>query len=303
MKRDYDADKIVNLLRDIRRNHLGSDSAWRPWVEGNDRAFRDPEILPEVRLLAEAYLERNPMNAHVIETLAEVEDEEHLVEFLGKYTTPFDCSARALMFERYFRRGDAEKFEPERRYQLFKAIDTLFSHRYLLKKGANEQDRYAADQFAEDFLAMLRGDAIDDDVDMWIVMRLEQGINSAARSIALGKQEKALAKIAKTVKLLEATMRITDEVLLPTSCRYLDGMAWYAKEDWMSPDNNPDSPDEKMVFVETKMDHMSSCYCIFPRDYYDELRGKDFEAFHGHPEFEQLCERVKALILVRAKEV
>ena len=30
MKRDYDADKIVALLRDIRRNYLNSDSAWRP---------------------------------------------------------------------------------------------------------------------------------------------------------------------------------------------------------------------------------------------------------------------------------
>ena len=38
---DNDADKIVNLLRDIRRNYLNSDSAWRPWSEGNDRAFRD----------------------------------------------------------------------------------------------------------------------------------------------------------------------------------------------------------------------------------------------------------------------
>ena len=50
IKRDYDADKIVDLLRDIRRNLLGSDSAWRPWVEGNDRAFRDPKILPEARV-------------------------------------------------------------------------------------------------------------------------------------------------------------------------------------------------------------------------------------------------------------
>ena len=32
IKRDYDADKIVDLLRDIRRNYLGSDSSWRPWV-------------------------------------------------------------------------------------------------------------------------------------------------------------------------------------------------------------------------------------------------------------------------------
>ena len=61
IKTDYDADKIVDLLRDIRRNYLDSDSAWRPWCEGNDLAFRDPKILPEVRLLAEAYLERNPI--------------------------------------------------------------------------------------------------------------------------------------------------------------------------------------------------------------------------------------------------
>ena len=100
MKRDYNVDKIVNLLRDIRRNYLDSDSAWRPWTEGNDRAFRDPKILPEVRLMAEAFLERQPMNPHVIQTMAEIEDEDHLQDFLKKYTTSFDCSERALLFNR-----------------------------------------------------------------------------------------------------------------------------------------------------------------------------------------------------------
>ena len=54
IKQDYDADKIVELLRDIRRNYLDSDSAWRPWCDGNGRAFRDPAILPEVRFHAES---------------------------------------------------------------------------------------------------------------------------------------------------------------------------------------------------------------------------------------------------------
>ena len=110
IKQDYDADKIVELLRDIRRNYLDSDSAWRPWCEGNGRAFRDPAILPEVRLLAEAYLERHPMFPHTIKTMAQIEDEEHLEDFLAKYTTSFDCSARALLFDRYFQLGDTEKF-------------------------------------------------------------------------------------------------------------------------------------------------------------------------------------------------
>ena len=83
LKKDYDADRIVTLLRDIRRNYMYSDHAWRPWVEGNGRAFSNPQILPEVRLLAQAYLERHPMNPHVIETMSEIEDEEHLQEFLA----------------------------------------------------------------------------------------------------------------------------------------------------------------------------------------------------------------------------
>ena len=40
MKKDYDADHIVEVIRDIRRNYMNTDEAWRPWVEGNDRAFR-----------------------------------------------------------------------------------------------------------------------------------------------------------------------------------------------------------------------------------------------------------------------
>ncbi len=302
MKRDYDVDKIVNLLRDIRRNYLDSDSAWRPWVEGNDRAFRDPKILPEVRLLAEAYLERHPMNAHVIETMSEVEDEEHLEDFLGKYTTPFDCSARALLFNRYFRRGDAERFEPERRYQLSQAFDTVLSSRYLLKRGENYALNVAANKFKENMLALIRCDAVDDRPDMWVSDRIEIGLKSAISLISLGKENEALSKIAIVVKLLEDTMMITDEILLPTSCRFLDGMEWRAKEMWRSCDNNPDSMDERMIYMATQMDGMCSCYCIFPSRYYDKLRSEEFSALQNYPNFEKLCERIKALVIKRKKD-
>ena len=145
MKVDYDADKIVNLLRDIRRNYLNSDSAWRPWVEGNDRAFRDPKILPEVRLLAEAYLERHPMASYVIRTMANSEDEEHIDGFLKKHTIASDCSQRALLFDRYWRRDDTERFEPERRYQLYDAFRTLLCPLYLHHWKADGETQNAAD--------------------------------------------------------------------------------------------------------------------------------------------------------------
>lgn len=301
IKREYDADKIVDLLRDIRRNYLDSNSAWRPWCEGNDRAFRDPKILPEVRLLAEAYLERNPMDPHTIETMANVEDEDHLEGFLTKYTTSFDCSERALLFNRYWRRGDAERFEPERRYQLYQAFNTLLCPRYLLKWGENKELKEAADKFMETMLSLIRCDAEDDRPDMWISDRIELGIKSAAHSISLGNQEEALIQIATVVKLLENTMMITDEILLPTSCRFLDGMEFRAKEDWKNRNNNPDSPEERMIYTATQMNGMCTCYCIFPSNYYDMLNGKSFDLIRNHPDFAKLCERVKALIVTKQK--
>ena len=301
IKKDYDADKIVNLLRDIRRNYLNSDSAWRPWVEGNDRAFRDPKILPEVRLLADAYLERHPMHPHTIQTMAEIEDEEHLDEFMEKYTTAFDCSARALLFRRYASRRDAERFEPERRYQLWQAFSTLLCPSYLLKWGESKENKEIADKFMETMLSLIRCDGEDDRPDAWTQDRIELGLKSAVRAISVGNQDEALSQIENVVKLLEETMMITDKVILPTSCRFIDGMIWHANEDWMSRNNDPDSPEERFILVYTEMIGMSNCYCVFPSQYYSVLNGKDFEAIRNHPKFMELCERVKALIVTKQK--
>ena len=302
MKSEYDTDKIINLLRDIRRNYINSKISWRPWCEGNEKAFSDPQILPEVRLLAEAYFAKNPMSPHVIQTMAIIEDEEHLENFLQKHTTSFDCSAHALLFNRYWRRGDHEKFEEERRYKLFVAIDTLFSHRYLLKKGADAEFRHTADNFTEDFLRILRCDAIDDNVDMWVASRLEQGFNSALRSVALGEYNDAISKLSLAIQLFEKIMEITDEVILPTSCRFLDGMEWKAKEYWDTRNNDPDAPVERCILIETKAGRTILCHSLFPSEYLEELNRKEFNVLCDNLEFKQLCERVKALIVTKQKE-
>lgn len=302
IKCDYDTEKIVNLLRDIRRNYLDSNCAWRPWSEGNDRAFRDPKILPDVRLLAEAYLERHPMYPHTIQTMAYIEDEDHLEDFLNRYTTPFDCSARTLLFNRYWQRGDLGRFEPERRFQLYQAVSNLLCPLYLLKWGESDEFKAAADKFMATTLSLIRCDAVDDRPDMWIEDRIELGIKSAIHSLSVGKEEEALIQIETVVKLLEETMMITDEILLPTSCRFLDGMEWRANEEWMSRDNNPDSPEERMIYIATELKGMCHCSCIFPSIYYDMINEKSFESLHNHPDFEKLCERVRALIVTRTKE-
>ncbi|MBQ8404627.1 MAG: helix-turn-helix transcriptional regulator, partial [Clostridia bacterium] len=286
MKRDYDAEHIIALLRDIRRNYIASESAWRPWVAGNDRAFRDPKILPEVRLLAEAYLEREPMAPGTIQTMAYVEDEENLESFLKKYTTPFDCSARALLFNRYMRRKDEERFEAERRYKLYEAFNVLLSQRCFYNWKAGGESKDAADEFMENMLAFIRGDAEDERPDMWVETRLEFGLKSAARAAGDDKFEEAVSKVEAVVKLLEEVMKITDKVLLPTSCRFLEGMEWEAYESWHATDNGPDTPKERMIYISTPMSGMCACYCSYPSEYFAKLRGKAFEALRGNPDFE-----------------
>ena len=298
IKQDYDAELIVELLRDIRRNYLDSGSAWRPWSEGNDRAFSDPKILPEVRLLAEAYLERYPMDPHAIQTMAYVEDEEHLKDFLQKYTTSFDCSERALLFERYLRCGDAERFEPERRYKLYDAFSHLLYSSVLLKMGETE---HYPDEFMEDMLSIIRRDAIDDHPDMWVTPRVKIGLKSAARYCANGDIEKAILKIKTAVELIEKTMAITDKTLLSTSCRFLDGMEWKAEVLWHSVHNNPDALEERMISITTTMNGLVDGDCLVPSKQFAILQGKDFDPLRNHPEFIELCNRVKALIVTKPK--
>ena len=292
MKQEYDAARIVALLRDIRRNYIDSGSVWRPWVEGNDRAFRDPKVLPEVRLFAQKYLERYPMDAHTIQTMAYIEDEEHLEDFLSKHTTSYDCSVRALLFARYLRRGDAERFEPERRYQLFEAIGNLLDTRYLLKRSEGKEAGIAADEFIETLLSLIRRDAADDRPDMWVADRIELGLKSAAHLADSGRVNDAIAKLTAAVELIEETMRITDDVLLATSCRFLDGMEVKAREDWLSPVNSPDTQ-ERMIYIWTNMSGMTTCNCIYPSIYFGTLRGSEFDPLRDDPDFQALCARVK----------
>ena len=224
VEKEKRATETVALLRDIRRNYLRCNDTWRPWSEGNTRAFGDPRILPEVRLLANAYLELYPMSENVIVTMSLIEDEEHLQDFLDTHTTAFDCSARALLFNRYFWRGDMVRFEPERTYQLQCGMAKLLNDLNLLPRNATPVEQDAAAWFRESLLTVFRRDAADDGPDMWTDHRLDLAFSLAQRALRLGDTEEAMRRLEGAVRLLENTMRITEEVPIPTSCRFLDGI-------------------------------------------------------------------------------
>ena len=299
LKEHYDTDKIVALLRDIRRNYLDSNLAWRPWCDGNGNVYRDPKILPEVRLLAEAYLEKAPMSPHVIQTMAVAEDEEHIDEFLSKNSTSFNCSERSLRFLRHLSRWECEKFEVERQYRLFEAFSIALAPRCYNPLMENKERQAEADAFIYKLLTLIRESAVDERPDIWVDYRLRTGMAQALHFVKENLLKEAISKIASVVELLEATMATAHGTTLPTSSRFLDGMIWKVQEDWHTPDNNPDSLKEREICVYSQLGNMSVCNCIYPSKYWNDLIGDDFAHLHGDPEFEALCERVKALIVTR----
>ena len=139
-------------------------------------------------------------------------------------------------------------------------------------------------------------------MDIWAVTRAEQGINAAERLLYYGEKDQALQKIESVVTLLEDAMTITDEIILPTSCRFLDGMEWRAKEEWFNYDNDPDGREERIVSIETCMSGLTRCNLVFPSRFYDALQGAEFASLRNDPVYEELCQRVKSLIITRPKE-
>ena len=171
-----------------------------------------------------------------------------------------------------------------------------------MKLGEGRAQNDTANEFMERVLSIIRSDAIDDRPDMWTQDRIELGLKSAIRAISCGELDKALSRISAVVQLLEETMKITNEVLLPTSCHFLDGMEWKAKESWHTVHNDPDALEERMIFITTTMNGMMTGNCLHPSEHLATLQRSEFDPIRNYPKFEELCERVKVLIVTKQKE-
>lgn len=97
-------------------------------------------------------------------------------------------------------------------------------------------------------------------------------------------------------------MAITDEQTLGSSCEWMEGMLWKAREFWKNKYNDPDGAEERSIYVYTKMPRMTTCYLIFPSTFYEILTGDAaFGGLREEPSFSLLTERVRALVETRAK--
>lgn len=320
MKKDFDVNTVNELIRDIRRNYIDTESMELFWTIGNDRCYSHPEILPEVRLTAEAYLEvsKNTLwKNQVIETMAVIEDDEHVREFLNKYAPEIDISQCALMLKRYEMRREWDKYEIDRKTALFGLMSKICDSRssYFNVKHKATDPLYLSElyKFQLEILNRFCGYSLDQEfpisgngkVDFWVQERLDIGFRYACCLAALNDRDAAFAVLKDCVLLLENIMQITDEIELSCSSVWLKDYIWHAEPIWSNLRNDPDGKEERCIWIHADDGYL---YMVFPSVYYDMLVGPhewgwgEWFEFICHDEtYVQLAARVEKLVQHREK--
>ena len=95
-----DFEKLKSMLAEIRRDGFNVPM-WRIWLETNDSVRNSKEMLPEFRLLADMILKDDPQDSTTIEAMTVMEDDQHIGNFLKKYSYDIDLLHDNLLRRRY----------------------------------------------------------------------------------------------------------------------------------------------------------------------------------------------------------
>ncbi len=306
-----DKEKIISIIRDIRRNHLESSQLWRFWLDAKHLIFCDPEILPEVRLTAEAILEKHSgtgIREITIQNMARIEDEEHIAAFLERYASELDISRNSLLLERYKNRCEYSKLRPAMQWNFFMLIDKMIGNsdpwRDREKHLDLEECRYMNELNIELLHRINRvipdenhPITADGSIDFWAEPRLWMGFRQAAYLASSGEQEKAFIYLEDAVSLLEKFLSITEPTEISCKSPWLDQIVWTAQEDWCKPNLLPEEPFERCVYLHRD----GTCYMFYPSWFYDFLTSNNhwwkwFDPIREDERFTKYVGRVKALI-------
>ena len=309
-----DFEKLKAMLAEIRRDGYHW-SMWRLWLECNYRVRNSKEMLPEYRRLAELILEGNPQDSITVNAMVEIEDDEHIGEFLKKYSYSIDLLYDNLLRRRYQVRGEKDKFEAMKQYRNAELIDMLVNADFRdSRKPADPEESLKMNGFSLGLLQSFCGEtptsehpiAPKGEIDFFATTRTDLGFGRACCLGALGDKEGALAALEDTVGYLEKAMKITKPVKIGFGSPWIKDISAEAYEDWSQPDNNPTQPKERSVYMHYDHGEVTTCSCIYPSWYLNRLTASNgfegFDSIRNEPRYKDCVERVKALVVYEDKK-
>lgn len=319
-----DTEKTCSLIRELRRNHLNADCFWHFWLSNNERAYRHPDILPEVRLTVEAILDSHGSDKNkddAIEYFASIEDDEHIDAFLNRYAATRDLRKETLLFDRCRKRGEQAKAEQMRQQFLFRSIDELVGNSGLwVSQKRMDIDLplfHAQNKLGIALLHDLcqakdrRRYPIsgDGNVDIWVEPRLWMGFHEVSYLAAEGDLDGALDVLEDTVSLLEKAMRIAEPCELGCTSPWLTDMHFTAEKSWGSISTVSHllrTHEERTLYISNE----AYCFVLYPSLYKNYLTTREnndwykrtchlLDPLRDHPRYLAYVERVDALVEIR----
>ncbi len=318
--------RINDIIREVRLNYIGCDCIWNFWMSVNKNAYRDEDILPEVRKLFNAIIEGNfdiYKKVEAIKHFSVIEDDEHLNDLLKQHATTSDMSETALLYNRYLCRGERDNIDRYRQKYLHEYIDHLVGNSSMwLEKGdaINIPKIKAATELQLQLLHNLCQHTPSEkhpisgngQVDLWVEARLWLGFHYTAFCAYMGETEKAFASLEDTVSLLEKVIAIQNTKLSANS-PWLESIVWTAEEDYV--DGSFSGLYEKATLERVIHIHseQGACYIVYPSVYFGFLTAeKDnkwytrysfcFDNIRNNLRYISCVERVKALIQTKSAE-
>ena len=315
LNEEIDVPAVIGLLRNIRKNYLDCPSIWRFWEEGNIRCFRHPEILPEVRLTVEAYLnisKNSYWRSEIIQMMAYAEDDSHIDDFLDKYATYSDLSKSTLRLNRYRIREEWHKLETAKKHNLYLLLnDICDSENFMIRRSPDDPGQtlelirfrlqilnlFCGYESGEDRLVSGNGQP-----DIWAALRLRLGFRYAACHAALNDPDGVFAILEECVSLLEEICSIREVTDIPVSSGWLGD--YLLKVDPFCRCCRPsDETEEYGTLLQNGFQRFEA---IVPSDYYAMLTDRQewawFDPIRDDERYTRIVERVKALIRYREKQ-
>lgn len=308
--RAKDSGKVIEILRRIRLNLREYQSYWfwglyrEIW---NARLFHDEKVLEELRMLTEEIFRTCPRGDHfaVIESMANMEDDEHIDAFLDVYASREDMSRMRLLFGRYKMREELDKIEPVRQFNLWYELSGIISwtndwQEYLCEDAAHwkwyseTQLNYlnAVNCLSPDKKHRVSG---GDGIDLWCVERLHLGMRYFAALAKLGETDAAYAVFEDTVSLLERIMAIPeDEFVLGCNSPALKGFSKKCEFYWME---KKDGKEHRELCMECG----EWADWIIPINYQDAVNGPWFAPMKEDERFAPLFRRLENCVVTREK--
>lgn len=309
-----DFEKLKSMLSEIRRDGYNS-AMWRLWLETNVSVRNSKEMLPEFRLLADQILENNPKDNTTIEAMVVMEDDEHIEEFLKKYSYDIDLLYDNLLRRRYQVRGEKDKYEVMKQYRNAELIDLLVNADLRdSRKPLDLEESLKINNFRLELLHSFCGEtptaehpiAPRGEIDFFAETRINLGTRRACYLGASGDKEGALTALEDTVAYLEKAMKITKTVKIGFGSPWITDISAEAGEDWFQPNNNPTQPQERALYMHYDHGGVTTCSLIYPSRYLycliTEHGWEWFDAIRDEPRYKACVERVKALVVYEDKK-